>query len=73
MSKVLPLEGPHKKHHNHGMYASVPGKGSSIPKEHWEMQYSPMPAGKNDPEGAFLPKCAKDRPTPHNKVNECDH
>ena len=75
MSKVLPLEGPHKKHHNHGKDDSVPkkGNGPAVPNEHWEKQYNPLPRGGNDPKGAFEPKCAKNRPTPHNKVNETDH
>ncbi len=75
MSKVLPLEGPHVKHHNHGPNASVPAKaGKQVPpKEHWEMHYDDAPTAKPTPSGAFLPKRSKDRPTPHLKVNECDH
>lgn len=73
MSKVLPLEGPHKHHHDHGKEASVPKRGPTAPKEHWEVQYKYDPHAKNTPAGAFLPKCAKDRPQPHPKVNETDH
>ena len=75
MAKVLPLEGPHKKHHDHGKDASVPMKGSgqAVPSGHWERKYDPSPAGKATPAGAFLPKQAKNRPSPHNKINEQDH
>ena len=75
MAKVLPLEGPHKKHHSHGPHDSVPGKGLSAPKEHWEVKYNPMMHGEDKPSGisAFDPRCAKDRPCTHHKVNEQDH
>ena len=44
------------------------------PKDHWEIRYSTSPGyGKTDPMHAFDPKCAKDRPTMHNKVNPTDH
>lgn len=66
------LEGPKKHHDKHGMDASVPD-GKMLPKEHWEMHYSPGPAGRGTPAGAFMPKQAKDRPCTHNKVNEADH
>ena len=39
----------------------------------WEMHYNPSPVGNNKPEGAYLPKRSKDRPTPYNKINETDH
>lgn len=73
MSKVLPLEGPHKHHHPHGKDDSVPGKGPSVPGKHWEVQYKYDPKAPNTPAGAFMPKCAKDRPQPYPKVNETDH
>jgi hypothetical protein len=65
----------YQKHHdNHGPDASVPGKGSSTPKKHWEIRYSVSKGDqKPDPLHAFDPKCAKDRPTMHNKVNSTDH
>jgi len=62
-----------KHHDDHGPDASVPGSGPSAPKAHWERRYNPGPAGKNTPAGAFEPKRSKDRPSTHNKVNECDH
>lgn len=40
---------------------------------HWEKTVKVSLAGGKTPDGAFLPKCAKDRPTPHVKINECDH
>ena len=75
MAKVLPLEGPHKKHKSHGPDASVPhqGLGPVAKNEHWEKQYSYDPKVPNNPATAFLPKCAKNRPQPHPKVNETDH
>lgn len=74
MAKILPLEGPHKKHHDHGKNASVPEKGNKMatPEGHWEIKV-PCPQGGNTPAGAFLPKQSKNRPQPHAKVNETDH
>jgi hypothetical protein len=74
MSKVK-LEGPKVRHDNHGADASKPmtGDGRAVPNGPWEMKYNPGPAGSATPAGAFLPKRAKDRPTPHSKINECDH
>lgn len=72
MAKVLPLEGPHKRHHDHGKDASVPAH-TSTPKKHWEIQYNPLPPGKSTPVGAFDPKRSRDRPCMQNKVNETDH
>jgi hypothetical protein len=42
--------------------------------EHWEKHF-PMSAEGcgDDPAGAFLPRPGKDRPQPHQKINECDH
>ena len=75
MVKVLPLEGPHKKHHNHGSDASMPmkGKGNAIPSEHWERTYRPDPAGNQKGMREFDPMRSKDRPSTHNRVNESDH
>lgn len=74
MAKVLPLEGPHVKHHDHGKDASVPahGKGVAIPQAFREL-HIPCAEGGDTPAGAFLPKRSKDRPQPHQKVNETDH
>lgn len=44
-----------------------------VPKEHWEKKYSPTAATGDKYMDAFLPKKGKDRPQPHNKVNETDH
>lgn len=72
------LEGPKKKHDDHGKNASVPAKGEGrIPKEkHWEKQYSQWEPSKNMEAtmgSDFNPKRAKDRKTTHLKINECDH
>lgn len=74
MAKVLPLEGPHKKHHNHGMDASVPGK-HPLSQKHWEHRYSDDFYKDRDKVAgsAFQPKKAATRVTTHVKVNECDH
>jgi hypothetical protein len=78
MGKVLPLEGPHRKHHNHGKDASVPGKGlqRAVPNKFWEMMYSPSASSKamKTTQGAnFDPVRACDKPTTYVKVNETDH
>ena len=75
MSKVK-LEGPKKHHDNHGSKDSVPGKGYSVPGEHWERKYDATDASKNMKlvEGAdFNPKCADERKTTYIKVNKQDH
>jgi hypothetical protein len=44
--------------------------------DHWQIDVgsSVFPKGNDeDPAKAFLPRSPKDRPTPHQKVNECDH
>ena len=73
MAKVLPLEGPHKKHHDHGKDASVPD-GTTIVNEHWERHYAmhPKPSPIN-PATAFDAHRGKNRPCTHEKVNELDH
>lgn len=43
-----------------------------IPKEHWEKQYHPTADTGDKWMDAFNPKRPKDRPVPHNKVNETD-
>lgn len=49
-------------------------KKDSMPRDkHWEKHLTVSLAGKGTPDGAFLPRQAKDRPTPHVKINECDH
>lgn len=73
MSKVLPLEGPHKKHHDHGPDASVPGK-KPIPGEHWEIHYAMHPKPSPiTPATAFDAHRGRNRPCTHEKVNELDH
>lgn len=73
MAKVLPLEGPHKKHHNHGKDASVPGD-KKLPSEHWERHYDMWPrSNKVTPASAFNPRPGADRPSTHTKVNREDH
>jgi len=51
------------------------GWGPTAPQEAWvkEVGASVFAKGGNDPAGAFLAKAGKDRPTPHIKINECDH
>lgn len=49
------------------------GDGQTVPNKHWEMNRNLTPAGADNAWGAFLPQCGNDRPTPHVKVNECDH
>jgi len=56
--------------------ADVIKKGSdcAIPQEQWERNYNLTPAGKDRPScDEWLPRPGKDRPTPHKKLNECDH
>ncbi len=73
MSKVLPLEGPHKKHHDHGKDASVPGT-KPIPNEHWERHYDMCAKDVAiTPANAFDPKRSNQRPCTHAKVNKEDH
>lgn len=70
------LEGPKKKHDDHGPYASVPGKGVPVPAEHWERHYSlsePSKTMKVTGGADFNAKCPEDRKTTHLKVNKTDH
>lgn len=78
MAKVLPLEGPHKKHHNHGIDASVPEKGdkTAIPEGHWEKRYSLCQPSRNmrATEGSdFNAKRSSERKTTYKQVNREDH
>ena len=45
--------------------------------DHWEKKYNPTPNPHEDPNGQWMrnwdPKHGKDRPQPHNKINELDH
>ncbi len=45
-------------------------------QDHWEKGYDPTPRPGN-PNGQWMrnwdPKYGKDRPQPHNKINELDH
>ncbi len=52
------------------------GSGPANPPEHWQMNVGPSVFARgygDDPAGAFLARPAKDRATPHLKVNECDY
>jgi len=49
------------------------GSGPCVPQEHWQMNRDITPEGDNSGWGAFLPRQGKNRPTPHTKLNECDH
>lgn len=52
------------------------GSGKAVPDEHWvkDVGNSVFPRHNgNDPKTAFLACRAKDRPQPHEKINECDH
>ena len=49
------------------------GSGRAVPNEHWEINRNITPQGNDTGWGAFLPRCGKDRPQPHTKINECDH
>lgn len=49
------------------------GSGRAVPNEQWQMNKDLTPQGDSTGWGAFLPRCGKDRPTPHVKTNECDH
>jgi hypothetical protein len=49
------------------------GDGRAVPNEEWCKNVDITPAGNNTGWGAFLPRSGKDRPTPHTKLNECDH
>lgn len=43
------------------------------PPQQWEVNRNITPEGDNSAWGAFLPRSGKNRPTPHTKLNECDH
>lgn len=63
---------------NHRKDASVTKKGSgpAVPNKHYVMDVGASVFARgygDDPAGAFLPRPAKDRATPHLKVNECDY
>lgn len=68
-----------KTHHNpdysKDRTADVIKHGSSpaVPNTRWEMCYEPTPKGSDYGGDTFQPRAGKDRPTPHKKVNECDH
>lgn len=72
------LEGPKKKHDDHGSTASKPmkGSGNAVPGEHWERHYDLCGASRNMEltEGAdFAPKKSDERKTTYIKVNREDH
>ena len=69
------LEGPKKKHDDHGIHASVPAK-HPISQQHWEKHYNLSKPSENmvDTEGAdFVAKNPTTRKTTHKKVNREDH
>lgn len=42
--------------------------------DHWEIRVPASAEGfGDDPAGAFLPRPAKNRAQPHQKINECDY
>lgn len=49
------------------------GLGRAVPDKEWCKNIDLTPEGNNSPAGAFLPRKARDRPSCHVKVNECDH
>ena len=72
------LEGPKKHHDNHGMHASVPGKGNkqAVPSEHWEIGYNQWAPSANMvlTEGDdFVARPQSSRKTTHLMVNKEDH
>lgn len=77
MSKVLPLEGPHRHHHDHGKDASVPmkGNGRAVPNEHWSVPYhSTVYCDEEYTRGSqFSPRRSDSRITTYEKVNSTDH
>lgn len=70
------LEVSNKKHDDHGIHASVPGKHSDTPKQHWEMNYSLCKPSRNmelTKGSDFSAKISSDRKTTYKKVNKEDH
>ncbi len=49
------------------------GSGPAVPNNQWEKNMDITPHGNDTGWGAFLPRSGKSRPTPHTKINECDH
>jgi len=45
----------------------------AVPQEQWLINLNLTPEGDNSAWGAFLPRNPSNRPTPHVKINECDH
>jgi len=42
--------------------------------DQWEVNLDATPEGSDRPScDNWIPRKAKDRPTPHKKINECDH
>lgn len=72
------LEGPKRKHDDHGSHASVPAKGNgmAVPNTHWERLYDLSGPSENmiaTEGGDFNPKRSELRKTTHIKVNSEDH
>lgn len=52
------------------------GDGPAVSCDYWQMDVGPSVFSRgygDDPAGAFLARPAKDRATPHKKINECDY
>lgn len=50
------------------------GYAQLAPNQQWEVNLNATPAGADRPScDNWLPRAGKDRPTPHKKINECDH
>ena len=49
------------------------GSENCVPNKQSQKNHNITPEGDNSAWGAFLPRKGKDRPTPHTKLNECDH
>lgn len=49
-------------------------KKKPINNDHWEMNFNSTPKGSDmPPSDQWLPRPGKERPTPHRKINQCDH
>lgn len=70
---------PKKVHHNPDYLKDKTadvikhGSGPTVPQQHWQVNRDITPKGESNGWGAFLPRAGKERPTPHTKLNECDH
>ena len=70
MTKHTVLDGNKRKDAD----VTMQGKGQLAPNEQWEVNVDATPEGGDFPScNNWLPRKAKNRPTPHKKLNECDH